>query len=307
MPQTLERVKKFLQDFQKKFCDQMTKLDSEKTFFVDPWEKPAKDQLHGFGISCALENGKAFEKGGANFSYVSGNSLPPSATANRPYLAGGAFTATGISIVMHPQNPYAPTSHANVRYFETQTLEGKTHGWFGGGFDLTPYYGFEEDCIEWHQAAKAACDPYDAKAYAKFKKWADDYFYLKHRDEQRGIGGIFYDDLQKPDFEKCFVFTQNVAEAYLQAYEEIVKRRKDHPFTQRERDFQLYRRGRYVEFNLLYDRGTLFGIQSGGRAESILMSLPSPVIWRYDWSAASGTPEARLTEYFLKPKAWVKL
>lgn len=305
MTKHVQTIHSFLLDFQQRFCSAMAKIDSQKTFFQDAWQRDPSSALQGNGISCVLENGAVFEKAGANFSYVSGKSLPPSATAHRPELAGGSFIALGVSIVMHPRNPYAPTSHANVRYFETLTKEGKSIGWFGGGFDLTPYYGFDEDCVEWHQHAKAACDILDPSAYDQFKRWADEYFYLKHRQEERGIGGIFYDDLIEGDFEKRFAFMQAVAENYLTAYAKVVERRKSHTYTERERNFQLYRRGRYVEFNLLYDRGTLFGLQSGGRAESILMSLPSPVTWTYDWKAEKDSPEEKLTEYFLKPKNWV--
>ena len=302
---TITSIKHYLLDFQQRFCQTMSAIDQQKTFFNDSWKRDASSPLQGGGISCVLENGGVFEKAGANFSHVEGKSLAPSATAHRPELTGAAFTALGVSIVMHPRNPYAPTSHANVRYFEAHTADGKTHAWFGGGFDLTPYYGFEDDCVEWHQHAKAACDPFGAEVYADFKKWADDYFHLKHRDEQRGIGGIFFDDLNAFGFENGFAFIQQVAEHYLQAYASIVNRRKNTAYGERERNFQLYRRGRYVEFNLLYDRGTIFGLQSGGRTESILMSLPSPVHWQYDWHAEPGSEEARLTEYFLKPRDWV--
>jgi coproporphyrinogen III oxidase len=305
MSENISRINAFLLDFQQRFCNAMATIDGKQKFLQDAWQRDSTSALQGNGISCVLENGNVFEKAGANFSCVSGKALPPSATAHRPELAGGTFSALGVSIVMHPRNPYAPTSHANVRYFETITSEGKQHGWFGGGFDLTPYYGFDEDCIEWHQHAKAACDGFDPNAYAKFKKWADEYFYLKHRQEERGIGGIFYDDLSEPGFERCFNFMQAVAENYLTAYAKLVERRKFHPYGEREKNFQLMRRGRYVEFNLLYDRGTLFGLQSGGRTESILMSLPSPVTWTYDWKPEPGSAEARLTEYFLKPKDWV--
>ncbi|MCD6048400.1 MAG: coproporphyrinogen oxidase [Gammaproteobacteria bacterium] len=305
MSENISCIKTFLLDFQQRFCHTMANIDGKETFLQDSWQRESTSVLQGNGISCVLENGAVFEKAGANFSCVSGKTLPPSATAHRPELAGGAFSALGVSIVMHPLNPYAPTSHANVRYFETITPDGKQHGWFGGGFDLTPYYGFDEDCIEWHQHAKVACDSFAPNAHAKFKQWADEYFYLKHRQEERGIGGIFYDDLSEPTFEKCFSFMQAVAENYLLAYEKLVTRRKSHAYGERERNFQLMRRGRYVEFNLLYDRGTLFGLQSGGRTESILMSLPSPVAWTYDWKPEPGSPEAKLTEYFLQPKDWI--
>ena len=301
----LQIIKTFLLEFQQRFCHAMAKLDGENTFFQDAWQKLPHETLQGEGLSCVLSEGKVFEKGGANFSVVSGSHLPAAAVANRPELIGAHFSALGVSIVMHPRNPYAPTSHMNVRYFEATTPHQKTHSWFGGGFDLTPYYGFEEDCIDWHRHAKAACDPFGLELYPKCKAWADQYFCLKHRQEARGIGGIFYEDLTDFGFDKGFALMQRVTEHYLAAYHLLVARRKDHVFGERERNFQLYRRGRYVEFNLLYDRGTLFGLQSGGRTESILMSLPPLVRWDYQWQAAPGSPEARLTEYFLKPKEWV--
>jgi coproporphyrinogen III oxidase len=305
MADSIESIQQFLRAFQQRFCSVMADIDGVQTFAVDAWQKPADASLRGEGVSCVLEHGAVFERGGVNFSCVHGDQLPQAATEARSDLSGAAFSALGVSIVMHPLNPYAPTSHANVRYLETTKSNGEKMWWFGGGFDLTPYYGFDEDCILWHQAAKQACDGLDAGAYTKYKKWADDYFYLKNRNEQRGIGGIFYDDLCAPDFASCFAFMQRVAERYLEAYTAIVLRRKDYLYGQGERDFQLIRRGRYVEFNLLYDRGTLFGLQSGGRTESILMSLPPEVRWQYDRTYSVGTPEAKLTDYFLQPRDWV--
>jgi len=231
--------------------------------------------------------------------------MPASATANRPELAGRRFEAIGVSLVIHPKNPYAPTSHTNVRFFIAEKEGEEPIWWFGGGYDLTPYYGFEEDAIHWHQTAKNACDPFGDDVYPKLKTWCDDYFYLKHRDETRGAGGLFFDDLNEGGFEHCFAFLQSVGNSYIDAYVPIVKRRKDTSYGERERNFQLYRRGRYVEFNLVYDRGTLFGLQSGGRTESILMSLPPLVKWRYNWQPEPGTDEAKLYEVFLKPQDWL--
>lgn len=234
-----------------------------------------------------------------------GANLPGSATAARPELAGRSFKAMGVSLVIHPNNPFVPTSHANVRFFIAEKEGADPVWWFGGGFDLTPYYPFREDVLHWHQVARTACDPFGADCYARYKKWCDDYFFLKHRGETRGVGGLFFDDLNEGGFESCFALMRGVGDAYLPAYRPIVARRKDTPFGERERDFQLYRRGRYVEFNLLFDRGTLFGIQSGGRTESILMSLPPLVKWRYDWQPEPGTPEADLYQNYLKPVAWL--
>jgi coproporphyrinogen III oxidase len=242
-----------------------------------------------------------------NFSHVFGSTLPPSATAARPELAGRSFQAMGVSLVIHPNNPLVPTSHANVRFFIAEHPTEAPVWWFGGGFDLTPYYGFEEDCVAWHQTAKAACDPFGADVYPKYKRWCDDYFFLKHRNEPRGIGGLFFDDLNEWGFEQTFAFMRSVGDSYIQAYRPIVQKRKDLAFNEAQRDFQLYRRGRYVEFNLVYDRGTLFGLQSGGRTESILMSLPPLVKWRYDWHPAPGSDEARLYSEFLKPRDWLGL
>lgn len=275
--------------------------DGSAHFRRDAWQRPQG----GGGESRVLRDGAVFEQAGINFSYVQGKKLPPSATAQRPELAGAAFEATGVSLVIHPRNPYVPTSHANVRYFAALRDGEPAAWWFGGGFDLTPYYGFEEDVVGWHRAAKTACDPFGADVYAKYKRWCDDYFHLKHRQEQRGVGGLFFDDLSEPDFAGAFAFMRSVGDAYASAYLPIVERRKDWSYGEREREFQLYRRGRYVEFNLLYDRGTVFGLQSGGRVESILMSLPPLVRWEYDYRPEPESAEARLCSDFLKPRDWL--
>jgi coproporphyrinogen III oxidase len=293
----IEPVKNYLLALQDRICTAIAKEDGESQFQQDQWQR----QEGGGGRSRVLTNGKVFEQAGINFSHVYGAKLPASATAQRPELAGCSFQAMGVSLVIHPLNPYVPTSHANIRFF----IAEKPTWWFGGGFDLTPYYGFEEDVVHWHQTAKAACDPFGEDIYARYKDWCDKYFFLKHRNEPRGVGGLFFDDLNQWDFDTCFAFMQSVGDHYLPAYLPIVKKRKATPYGERERDFQLYRRGRYVEFNLVYDRGTLFGLQSGGRTESILMSLPPLVKWRYNWQPEPGTAEARLYEVFLKPKAWV--
>ena len=252
-----------------------------------------------------MEEGKIFEKAGINFSHVHGDALPGSATAHRPELAGRSFQALGVSLVIHPHNPYVPTSHANVRFFIAEKEGEDPVWWFGGGFDLTPYYGNDEDVIHWHTIAKQACDPFGEDAYSKYKKWCDEYFYLKHRDEPRGIGGLFFDDLNEGSFEECFAFMKSVGNHYIPAYRPIVTKRKNMDYGEREREFQLYRRGRYVEFNLVFDRGTLFGLQTGGRTESILMSLPPLVSWKYNWQPETGTTEAELYEKYLKPKDWI--
>jgi coproporphyrinogen III oxidase len=270
------------------------------TFRRDAWTRPEG----GGGVSRLIEDGALFERGGVNFSHVTGASLPPSASAGRPELAGRAFEAMGVSLVLHPRNPYVPTVHMNVRSFVATKAETEPVWWFGGGMDLTPYYGFEEDAAHFHRTCKAALAPFGAELHPRFKDWCDRYFFLKHRNEPRGVGGIFFDDLSTPDFDTCFALTRSVGDHFIEAYRPIVERRRDLPYGERERDFQAYRRGRYVEFNLVYDRGTLFGLQSGGRTESILMSLPPVVKWRYDWKPAPGTPEARLYEVFLAPRDW---
>jgi coproporphyrinogen III oxidase len=298
-------VRDYLLGLQDRICQQLEMVDGKEKFVEDAWERT--DGLAGGGRTRVLNNGAVFEQGGVNFSHVRGTSMPASATANRPELAGRSFEAIGVSLVLHPNNPYAPTSHANVRFFIAQKEGEAPIWWFGGGYDLTPYYGFEEDAVHWHQTAKNTCDPFGDDVYSKYKKWCDDYFYLKHRDETRGAGGLFFDDLNEGGFEHCFNFLQSIGDSFTQAYVPIIERRKDMPFGERERDFQLYRRGRYVEFNLVYDRGTLFGLQSGGRTESILMSLPPLVKWRYNWQPEPETDEAKLYEVFLKPQDWLSI
>jgi coproporphyrinogen III oxidase len=296
-------VRDYLLRLQDYICQQLEIVDGQEKFVEDAWERT--DGLAGGGRTRVLNDGAVFEQGGVNFSHVRGTSMPASATANRPELAGRSFEAIGVSLVIHPKNPFAPTSHANVRFFIAEKEGEEPIWWFGGGYDLTPYYGFEEDAIHWHQTAKNACDPFGDDVYPKLKKWCDDYFYLKHRDETRGAGGLFFDDLNEGGFKHCFAFLQSVGNSYIDAYVPIVKRRKDTQYGEREHDFQLYRRGRYVEFNLVYDRGTLFGLQSGGRTESILMSLPPLVKWRYNWQPEPGSDEAKLYEVFLKPQDWL--
>jgi len=298
----VQAVKAYLLDLQDRICTGLEAEDGQGSFAEDAWERESGG---GGGRSRVMAGGAVFEQAGINFSHVHGPGLPASATAHRPELAGRSFEALGVSLVIHPHNPYVPTSHANVRFFIAEKPGADPVWWFGGGFDLTPYYGFEEDAVHWHRTAKAACDPFGEEVYPRYKQWCDDYFYIKHRDEPRGIGGLFFDDLNEWGFERCFAFMQSVGDHYLPAYAPIVQRRRDTDYAERERDFQLYRRGRYVEFNLVYDRGTLFGLQTGGRTESILMSLPPLVKWRYNWSPEPGTPEARLYEYFLQPRDWL--
>jgi len=297
----IEAVKNYLLQLQQNICNALAEEDGAKTFEVDEWQR----EQGGGGKSCVMADGAVFESAGINFSHVYGDSLPGSATAHRPELAGRSFQAMGVSLVIHPHNPYVPTSHANVRFFVAEKEGEAPVWWFGGGFDLTPYYGNDDDVRHWHQTAKDACLPFGDDIYPKYKKWCDEYFYLKHRDEPRGVGGLFFDDLNEWGFEKSFAFMQSVAESYVKAYRPIVARRKSVEFTERERDFQLYRRGRYVEFNLVYDRGTLFGLQSGGRTESILMSMPPNVRWRYNWQPEAGSAEAELYEKYLKPQDWL--
>lgn len=294
-------VKEYLLLLQNQICQMLETEDGAARFIEDPWQH----QEGGGGLTRVLAAGDVIEKAGVNFSHVHGFRLPQAATLKRPELSDAMCQAMGVSVVVHPRNPYAPTSHFNVRCIGAELPDKSTLWWFGGGFDLTPYYGFDEDCVHWHQTAKAACDPFGAEIYPQYKKWADDYFYLKNRDEQRGIGGIFFDDLNKWEFTRCFDFMKSVGGHYLKAYQPILAKRKLMPFTEQERKFQLYRRGRYVEFNLLYDRGTLFGLQSNGRTESILMSLPPAVEWHYGYVPAAGTREAELYEKYLKPREWV--
>jgi coproporphyrinogen III oxidase len=303
MPSTLDpaSVKTYLLDLQDRICAAIEAEDGSAGFAEERWERPEG----GGGRSRVLAEGAVFEQAGVGFSHVHGPGLPPSATMQRPDLAGRSFEALGVSLVFHPHNPYIPTTHMNVRFFVAEKPGHDPVWWFGGGFDLTPYYGFEEDAVHWHTVAKEACEPFGPDVYPRFKRWCDEYFFLKHRNEPRGIGGLFFDDLNEWGFERSFEVLRQVGDHFLAAYLPIVRRRRDMAYGERERDFQLYRRGRYVEFNLVWDRGTLFGLQSGGRTESILMSLPPLVRWRYNWSPEPGTPEARLYEEFLKPRDWV--
>jgi coproporphyrinogen III oxidase len=292
-------VNDYLLGLQRRIVAALESLDG-KPFREDRWDRPQG----GGGISRVIEEGKLFERGGVNFSHVQGAGLPPSASASRPELAGRAWEAMGVSLVLHPRNPYCPTVHMNLRFF-VATKEGAAPAWwFGGGMDLTPYYGFAEDAQHFHRTCKLALDPFGADQHAQFKAWCDRYFFLKHRNEPRGIGGIFFDDFNQPDFDACFALTQSVGDHFLPAYEPIIVRRRDMPYGERECDFQAYRRGRYVEFNLVYDRGTLFGLQSGGRTEAILMSLPPVVKWRYDWKPEPGSAEATLYSDFLVVRDW---
>lgn len=297
----LGEVKTFLLDLQNRISNMVEQADGVAKFREDRWEH----KEGGGGVTRAMADGDVIEKAGVNFSHVTGASLPQAATAKRADLANQPFEAMGVSVVIHPRNPYVPTSHFNVRYVRVFEAGEAFKEWFGGGFDLTPYYPFEEDCVHWHQMAKAACDPFGAEVYPRYKKWADDYFYLKHRNEQRGIGGIFYDDLNQWGFDQCFQFMQSVGDHYIKAYQPILEKRQHMPYTDAERAFQALRRGRYVEFNLLYDRGTIFGLQTGGRTESILMSLPPVVNWRYGYQAVAGSAEEKLVQDFLKPRDWV--
>ncbi|SEP39570.1 oxygen-dependent coproporphyrinogen oxidase [Nitrosovibrio sp. Nv6] len=297
---TIQQAKEFFIGLQERIVERLEEVDG-KRFHRDKWERPEG----GGGLSCVMEEGNVFERGGVNYSHVFGGGLPTSATAARPELSGRGFEAMGVSIVLHPRNPYAPTVHLNVRYLEARKADADPVWWFGGGMDLTPYYGFEEDAIHFHQTCKNALQPFRGDYHPRFKKWCDDYFYLKHRKEPRGIGGIFFDDLGKPDFDSCFNLTKSVGNHFLTAYVPVLERRVNTPYGERERDFQAYRRGRYVEFNLVWDRGTLFGLQSGGRTESILMSLPPIVKWRYDWKPEAGSAEEKLYTDFLIGKDWV--
>jgi coproporphyrinogen III oxidase len=299
-PNPSESVRAYLLGLQDRICAALEEVDGVAKFQEDHWERPEG----GGGRSRVMSDGAVFEQAGIGFSHVFGPGLPAAATAHRPELAGRSFEAIGVSLVFHPRNPYIPTTHANVRFFRATKEGHEDVWWFGGGFDLTPYYGFEEDAAHFHRTARAACEPFGPEVYPRYKKWCDEYFFLKHRGEPRGIGGLFFDDVNEWDFETCFAFQRSVGDHFLPAYLPIVERRRDTPYGERERDFQLYRRGRYVEFNLVYDRGTLFGLQTGGRTESILMSLPPLVKWHYNWKPEPGTPEARLYEVFLKPRDW---
>lgn len=296
----LDAVRTYLENLQTSIVDGLGQFES-KPFLVDEWTRTEG----GGGRSRVVEEGSLFERGGVNFSHVTGSNLPPSATANRPDMAGAAFEAMGVSLVLHPRNPYVPTVHMNVRLFAASHPSGRSMWWFGGGMDLTPYYGHAEDAVHFHQTCKNALTPFGDGLHPRFKAWCDDYFYLKHRQEPRGVGGIFYDDFSELGFDQSFAMTQSVGDAFLKAYLPIVEKRLDTPYGERERDFQAYRRGRYVEFNLVFDRGTLFGLQSGGRTESILMSMPPNVKWRYNWQPEPGSAEHRLYSDFLVHKDWL--
>jgi coproporphyrinogen III oxidase len=287
-------VRRYLAELQERIVVALEAFDG-KPFHLDAW---------GRGTACVIEDGNFLERGGVNFSHVTGDSLPGSATAHRPELAGRKWEAMGVSLVLHPRNPYCPTSHMNVRFFVAEKEGAEPVWWFGGGMDLTPYYGFDEDCVHFHGTCRDALTPFGADVHAHYKSWCDEYFFLKHRKEPRGIGGVFFDDLNEGGFERCFALTRAVGDAFTTAYLPICQLRRDLPYGERERDFQAYRRGRYVEFNLVWDRGTLFGLQSGGRTESILMSLPPVVKWRYDWHPEPGSAEAKLYTDFLPPRDW---
>ena len=307
-PNDVDRVRAYLLEIQDRICSGLEEVDGSARFSEDAWSRgdDEKSTLGGGGRTRVLRNGAVFEQAGVNFSHVTGSRLPPSATQARPELSGRSFEALGVSLVIHPENPRIPTSHANVRFFVAGDPEGKAEPvwWFGGGYDLTPYYPVMEDVVHWHRTARTACEPFGEDVYPRFKSWCDEYFYLRHRGETRGIGGLFFDDLNEWGFERCFEFLRSVGDSYLEAYLPIVKRRKGDKWGERERQFQLYRRGRYVEFNLVYDRGTLFGLQSGGRTESILMSLPPLAAWRYNWSPEVDSEEAQLYDY-LRPRDWL--
>ena len=297
----IEQVKTYLLNLQDSICSALADEDGEASFITDEWQRAEG----GGGRSRVLADGAVFEKAGVNFSHVMGENLPPSASASRPELAGRSYQAMGVSLVIHPRNPHVPTSHANVRLFVAEKPGAEPVWWFGGGYDLTPYYGNREDCVAWHQAAHDACQPFGEDVYPRYKAWCDEYFYLRHRQEPRGVGGLFFDDLNDWDFEQSFAFMRAVGDSFIPAYRPIVARRKHSEYGERERQFQLYRRGRYVEFNLVFDRGTLFGLQSDGRTEAILMSLPPLVRWEYNYQPEPGSPEAELTEYFLQDRDWL--
>jgi len=298
----ISKVKSYLLNLQNRICDGLETLDGVSLFKEDAWERDGG----GEGITRTMADGDVFEKGGVNFSHVKGEGLPSSSSASRRDISGSPFEAMGVSLVLHPRNPYVPTTHLNVRFFVAQPPKKEEVWWFGGGYDLTPYYPFPEDILHWHRTAKAACDRFGKDYYDRFKKWCDIYFYLKHRNETRGVGGLFFDDFNDGGFEHSFAFLRSVGDSFLPAYGPIVARRQDREYTDKEREFQLYRRGRYVEFNLIFDRGTLFGLQTGGRTESILMSLPPMVAWEYQREDKPGTPEATLQDY-LKPRDWLAL
>jgi len=299
-----DSVRSYLMGLQTRITSAIAEIDGG-AFLVDAWQKPSGEQLQGNGITQILEGGAVFERAGCGFSHVTGPRLPPSATQHRPELAGAPFEAMGVSLVFHPRNPYVPTVHMNVRMISAQPAQGEAVRWFGGGMDLTPYYGFEEDAVHFHRTCRDALTPFGEDKYPRFKTWCDEYFYLKHRDEQRGVGGVFFDDFSELGADRSFQMMQSVGDALLNAYLPIVQRRQGMAYTQRERDFQLYRRGRYVEFNLVFDRGTHFGLQSGGRSESILLSMPPLVTWSYQHQPEAGSPEARLYSDFIVRKDWL--
>ncbi len=296
-----DEVSAYLKTLQDTLCEALENADQSGQFQEEQWQHTEA----GGGRTRVLNNGGIFEQAGVNFSHVSGNTLPKAATQHRPELQGRCFQAMGVSLVLHPHNPFIPTSHANVRFIIAEKENQPPIWWFGGGYDLTPYYGFDEDCQHWHQTAKKACEPFGGDVYPRYKKWCDDYFFLKHRNEPRGIGGLFFDDLNQWEFERCFAFMRAIGDSFLPAYLPIILRRKNHSYNDQQRQFQLYRRGRYVEFNLVYDRGTLFGLQSNGRTESILMSLPPLVRWEYNWRPKPDSEEAKLYSHYLQKKAWV--
>ena len=298
---SIEDVGEYLRSLQQRIVHALEDTDGTEKFQSDDWERDEG----GGGRSRILANGAVFEQAGVGFSHVFGKNMPPSATKMRPELTDHSFQAMGVSLVLHPSNPYVPTTHANFRFFCAEDDDGQPIWWFGGGFDLTPYYPFHEDVVHWHKTARDTCSQFGDEVYDKYKKWCDDYFFLKHRNETRGVGGLFFDDLNDWEFERCFEFTRAVGDQFLTAYLPIVEARKDHPYGERQREFQLYRRGRYVEFNLIYDRGTLFGLQSGGRTESILMSLPPRVRWEYDWHPEPGSPEEKLVKEYLIARDWL--
>jgi len=299
-----DTVRSYLMGLQTRITSAIAEIDGG-AFLVDPWQKPSGEQLQGNGVTQILEGGAVFERAGCGFSHVTGPRLPPSATQHRPELAGAPFEAMGVSLVFHPRNPYVPTVHMNVRMISAQPAQGEAVRWFGGGMDLTPYYGFEEDAVHFHRTCRDALTPFGEDKYPRFKTWCDEYFYLKHRDEQRGVGGVFFDDFSELGADRSFEMMQSVGDGLLNAYLPIVQRRQGMAYTQRERDFQLYRRGRYVEFNLVFDRGTHFGLQSGGRSESILLSMPPLVTWSYQHQPEAGSPEARLYSDFIVRKDWL--
>lgn len=296
----LDPVKTYLQELQNRICTALEQVDGRAHFARDSWQRAGG----GGGESRVMANGSVFEQAGVGFSHVFGSEMPQSATKHRPELAGKTFQAVGVSLVLHPNNPFVPTTHANFRFFTAG--DDAPVWWFGGGYDLTPYYPFHDDVLHWHRTAKAACAPFGDSLYPRYKSWCDEYFFLKHRNETRGVGGLFFDDVNEAGFDDSFAFLQSVGDSFLDAYLPIVERRHNHPFDDHHRQFQLYRRGRYVEFNLLYDRGTLFGLQSGGRTESILMSLPPQVRWQYNWQPQPGSDEARLYETYLHPQEWLE-